>query len=240
MSYWHAPGPGGDGIDPIAAAREVLQKTHFYQPYRLACALIVCAIPVSTVGLALDKETEHHTADDVLLLIGTAMNGLAYFILEIIGCLFLKEKWVGCTCCVVVVMYPIRCGACCTNIFWLVLLITLINADKGLTGFRIIIMLMSFVGVFITYCALLVQFANHKRATEEAKQPEEKNQQAPKETSEKNIPEESLAEEGLADGGLLDRLKELKRAKESGLLTETEFQQTKADLISNFTGSSKS
>ena len=238
--YWQGKGGGGgDGIDPIAAAREVLQKTHFSQPYRLACALIVCAIPVSIVGLALDKETEHHTADDVLLLIGTTMNGIAYFILETIGCLFLKEKWVGCTCCVVVVMYPIRCGACCTSMFWLGLLISLIITEKG-TIFSIVLMVMSFVGVFVTYSALLIQFANHKRATEEVKQPEEKNQQAPKETSEKNIPEESLAEEGLADGGLLGRLKDLKRAKESGLLTETEFQQTKADLISNFTGSSKS
>ena len=67
------------------------------------------------------------------------------------------------------------------------------------------------------------------------KQPEEKKQQAPKETCKKNIPEESLTEEGVVDDGLVHRLKELERAKKLGLITETEFQQTKADLISNFT-----
>ena len=43
--------------------------------------------------MALDREQPNQLADEILLVIGGALHGLAYFIIEISGCRLLNSKW---------------------------------------------------------------------------------------------------------------------------------------------------
>ena len=239
MPYQNGYQNGGEQFD-FHPVWEILRKTPFLKPYYFALFLVVCAIPLWITGLALDKDIEDQKSDEALLLAATAMHGLAYFILEIIGSFLLGEKWIGCTCCVVVCLYPLRCGACCTFIFWLVALVLLVSEEMGSKAL-FIPLIMSFLGVSVTNVILMDQLVkNNQPAPGETNEPEPgqapgkineniipaeslgkpKNQQAPGETSEKVI---------LAKDGLSDEFKELERAKEVQFLTKTEIQQSKSD-----------
>ena len=151
MSY--RPTPSRD--ESFDKVRETLRKTPFLKPFYFAGFLVVCAIPLWIAGLVLAQRGEDPKSNEPLLLAATAMYGLAYFILEIIGCFLLKKKWVGCTCCVVVVLYPVRCGACCTFISWLLLLVLLVSdilgKYSGAGPFWTFLLITNFVGLVVTY-----------------------------------------------------------------------------------------
>ena len=259
MPYQNGYQNGGGQFD-FHPVWEILRKTPFLKPYYFALFLVVCAIPLWITGLALDKDIEDQKSDEALLLAATAMHGLAYFILEIIGSFLLKEKWVGCTCCTIVCMYPLRCGACCTFICWLVPLTLLVSEDMGSKALFIPLIL-SFFGVFVTNVILLDQVGKiDQQAPGETNKPGQapgktneneipteslgkpKNQQAPGETSEK-VREASSEGDNLSksenkpsDSVFLSKLKEMKIAKDAGLLSETEFESAKQQLLSTFTG----
>ena len=231
----------------VCLGYEALKKTPYIKPYKFSIFLVLLALPFWIIGMALDREQPNQLADEILLVIGGALHGLAYFIIEFIGCRLLKSKWSNCTCCCCFFLCPIRCGACGFGGLWIfgLLLATLGGSSKGTRDMLLVVNNFALLGYFATNIIFFEIFYKERIAGKEQpkennqlelgegitgkEQPKENNQQAPGEANRKVKPSDSLA----------SRLQELKQAKDQGLISEAEFQQGKSDLVSGIVGASK-
>ena len=238
---------GGDGEGVECLSYQALKKTNpkLGKLYKFSIFLVLLAVPFWVTGMLIDKEQKQpkQLADDILLVIGGALQGLAYFIVEGSGCLLLKSKWWNPTCCCCLLLCPIRCGACIATIVWIVGA-TLVSSGEGYV-MLLLVNLFSLLGCFLINIIFLRIFYNERIAGKEQpkennqlelgevitgeEQPKKNNQQAPGEANRNVKPSDSLA----------SKLQELKQAKDQGLISEAEFQQCKSDLVSGIVGASK-
>ena len=194
-----------------------------------------------------DGEQPNQLADEILLVIGGALHLLAYFIIEVSGCCFLKSKWTNPTCCCCFLCYIRCCAIGLGSLSIVVIRVQWLNKeaakDHAIRCCGGLLLLYFFILLLILY--FLKIFYKEKIAGKEQpkennqlelgegitgkEQPKENNQQAPGQANRKVKPSDSLA----------SKLQQLKQAKDQGLISEAEFQQCKSDLVSGIVGASK-
>jgi hypothetical protein len=62
---------------------QALKKTRYIKGYKFSIFLVLLAVPFWVTGMIIDKEQKqpNQVADEILLVIGGALHGLAYFII---------------------------------------------------------------------------------------------------------------------------------------------------------------